>query len=633
MRSISVDKVTVVNMIPQSLSGETNQDSEPSLAVNPGDTLQIAGTAFSPNPNGGANSPIYISTDGGNTWALIEVIPGTPVRDQTIRFAWSGGNLYAGVLWGSSNDIDDINYDILSTADLSGNTLMKVLNSRTNVDQPFIQAMTVTTGADAGNDRIYVGENDYAPASAPTPEASIDYSLNAGLAAPVFNTARLDPRTNASRDLPQTRPTISGDGTVYAAYYSAAGSVANNYGVYVNSANVVVVRNDPTATNPSTFSALTDPSDNKQGKLVVTGINVPFANFPTIGWDYMGNQRMLGDLSLVVDPNNSANVYLVYGAETTAGLASSYTLHVIKSTNSGGKWTGDLTTVVGATNPSLAINSQGRVGFLYQQVVGTSPSQQWQTVIQLTTDDWSTPSTSYTLADMPIDSSTYLWDPYLGDYLYLMSVGLNFYGVFCAENIPNTADFPSGITFQRNADWNAHVLKDLNNNNVATSIDPYFFSVVEPLKIDKELKVELKEFKEIKETKVELKEFKEIKELKAELKEFKEIKEVDKIIVEGKNYKAELPEKPVVEIKTFDVKTWDVKLTDGYNPVNPGYIGDPEMLRIMAGRVDQMEESLATLRSFINENERPQLGEEALKKASDKKKGAAAARKEGRTQE
>jgi hypothetical protein len=29
------DTITVVNMIPKSSSGETNQDSEPSLAVNP----------------------------------------------------------------------------------------------------------------------------------------------------------------------------------------------------------------------------------------------------------------------------------------------------------------------------------------------------------------------------------------------------------------------------------------------------------------------------------------------------------------------------------------------------------------------------------------------------------------------
>src|SRR5207247_6582981 len=44
-------------------------------------------------------------------------------------------------------------------------------------------------------------------------------------------------------------------------------------------------------------------------------------------------------------------------------------------------------------------------------------------------------------------------------------------------NTPNTANFPSGVTYQRAADWVNNTL--LNNNGVsvvATSIDPFFFS-------------------------------------------------------------------------------------------------------------------------------------------------------------
>ena len=56
----------VVNMIPQSLSGETNQDSEPNLAVNPANARFMAASAFTPNPTGSGNAPIYVSTDGGD---------------------------------------------------------------------------------------------------------------------------------------------------------------------------------------------------------------------------------------------------------------------------------------------------------------------------------------------------------------------------------------------------------------------------------------------------------------------------------------------------------------------------------------------------------------------------------------
>ncbi len=42
--------VTVVNMIPADQGGESNQDSEPNLAVDPENPMHIAGSAFTPNP-------------------------------------------------------------------------------------------------------------------------------------------------------------------------------------------------------------------------------------------------------------------------------------------------------------------------------------------------------------------------------------------------------------------------------------------------------------------------------------------------------------------------------------------------------------------------------------------------------
>ena len=45
--------VQVVNMIPRSLSDEVEQDSEPSITVNPANPQEIVGTAFTPDPFGG----------------------------------------------------------------------------------------------------------------------------------------------------------------------------------------------------------------------------------------------------------------------------------------------------------------------------------------------------------------------------------------------------------------------------------------------------------------------------------------------------------------------------------------------------------------------------------------------------
>ena len=118
--------VHVVNMIPASLSRETKQDSEPNLAVNPEHPTDIVATAFTPAPMGGAFAPIYVSTDGGNTWELRTVVPGNDslvgTHDITIGFATSGGVLYAGILNGQTSQMQ-----ILRTSSFTSTTAMTVI--------------------------------------------------------------------------------------------------------------------------------------------------------------------------------------------------------------------------------------------------------------------------------------------------------------------------------------------------------------------------------------------------------------------------------------------------------------------------------------------------------------------------
>ena len=91
--------ITLVNMIPNSLSGETQRDSEPNVSVNPANPLEIAASAFTPDPASSGNGPIYVSTDGGNTWALNVVLPGgNKTGDTSLRFGGWSGVLYAGIL-------------------------------------------------------------------------------------------------------------------------------------------------------------------------------------------------------------------------------------------------------------------------------------------------------------------------------------------------------------------------------------------------------------------------------------------------------------------------------------------------------------------------------------------------------
>lgn len=466
-------KILVVNMIPNSLSNETIQDSEPNLAVNPANAQQIAGTAFTPDPGGTANAPIYASTDGGQTWQLNATVPGgnasTGTGDITIRFGGTSNTLYTGDLRGDS----DLTLNALRTSNFSSNTAMTVLESRAQIDQPFIQAATVTKGAASGKDRLYVGLNDIGAPGGKT--ATIDVSLDAGTATPTFTSVRLETRGTPAApnniDGPQIRPTIHSSGVIYAVFYgwrSTTGSFTAN--TLVVTTDVVVVRDDNWGQGATPFTALVDPGDNKSGLRVVTGITIPFQQ---VGTAAGGFNRRGGDLAIAVDPTDSTRVFLAYADQSAAG----YVVHIRRSTDSGKTWGNDLLTLVNATVPALAISSAGEVGLMYQQLAGAGANQRWVTHLRFSFDGllWS----DLTLCTVPANSPAKGGDPYLGDYIYLMAVGKDFYGVFCANNTPDKANFPQGVVYQRNADFTKHTL--LSNNKATTvniSIDPFFVKAI-----------------------------------------------------------------------------------------------------------------------------------------------------------
>jgi hypothetical protein len=454
--------IFVVNMIPKSLSGETNQDSEPSVAVDLANPLHIAATAFTPDPLSGPLAPIYASSDGGHSWELNLIIPGAgtnpvvgsyfPTNDVTLRFGWTSNILYAGIL--RADTFEQLN--ILRTTNYLSATPMTILESRPSDDQPYVQAATVPSGPGAGNDRFYVGSSDHALSNIP---AVADVSLNAATPSPVITRFVLEHRT-VSRDGFQCRPAIHANGTIYAGFYSLIGGPT--------SCDVVIVRDDNWASGASPFTALIDPGDSKPGLRIVTGVNNPFLGLN------IGQQRIGGDLSVAVDPRNSAKVYVCWGDLQ----GSTYTLHVRKSTDSGATWSAaDLRTISNATNPALAINSEGKLGFLYQQVAGPSSAQRWETTIEITSSDFASFGT-HLLANTPAATPASTFQPYLGDYLYMMAAGRDFYGIFCANNTPDKANFPNGVVYQRNANFATQTLLAVDDvTPVPVSIDPFFFKV------------------------------------------------------------------------------------------------------------------------------------------------------------
>jgi hypothetical protein len=462
-------QVQVVNMIPASMSDESRHNQEPYVAVNPANPLLIAATAFMPTPAGSPNGPMLVSLDGGLTWAASNIIPSSPgsfynTGDVTIRFNTAGTALYAGILGTGGGG----GLQIIRTTDMTLGTPMTLISIPRATDQPYIAARTVTGWFDPGKDRVWVGNNEGAanPAS-----ATVDLGLDAGIASPTFSQIRIDVGTPVGRDNYQVRTVAHPDGHIYAAFYRRRGSIAGGY-----NADVVVVREDDWGKTMPPFRNLVDTTTMVAGQNVVasTQVSDTSGSDATLGNDWWG-----GDLFLTVDPNNSARVYISYSDSVTG---SPRTIHLRRSNDSGQTWGPDLLTVQSAKNAAIAVNSQGRIAYLYQSLTGTSPNKRWQTHLRRSAD--GTSWDDVILADHPAEGAG---GPsgmrVIGDYENMIAVGKNFYGVFSAYNDLATASFPAGVNWLRNKTapgvTPARFLGVDGTTTVAPSVDPFFFRTTE----------------------------------------------------------------------------------------------------------------------------------------------------------
>lgn len=453
--------LTVVNMIPNSLSGETNRDSEANVSASGADANLICATAFTPDPALSGTGPVFVSTDGGLTWALNVILPGgNSTSDVTLRFAGASNTVYAGTLRSGTTTMD-----VLRKTDVTAAGAMTTLLSRAGEDQPYVAAIRTLSGGPQ-LDKVFIAHNDTGAAGSNSASSETSQDAETAAAPAGFVEQFLDAGAPVSQDGPSVRTAVHPIGRVYAGFfrYTSLGP-----GPSTRNRDVVVVRDDNWASGAAPFTAITDPVTGLAGVNVATSSSADF-NF------LLGTQRTGSQMAIAVDPRDWQIVWLAWcdGIPT-----SSYTVHLRRSIDGGQTWSADLATAVPATCPGVAVNVHGKVAFTYQQLVNPGTGNRWQTHLVMSADAFATPATDLIIADVPDTNGTYVGTNPIGDYMGLVARGKNFYGAFAANNTPDNANFPNGVVYQRNADFATHEILDLANNPIGDSIDPFFFKWID----------------------------------------------------------------------------------------------------------------------------------------------------------
>ena len=441
----------LVNVIPAMLSGETRQDSECSVTVNPANPDQIALAAFTVDPASSGSAPIFVSTDGGAIWTLNVCVPGgNRTNDISVRFGGTTGILYAAIL-----RQDNGNFNLLRSSTFPPVGPMTILVDRDGPDQPWTEAGWHAEPDGTTVDRVFVTAKDSG--------AVVQFSVDAATGEPPAGFADAVPiEARAGSTSPSVRTSVHRRGVIY--------------GVFVGTrdagADIVVVRDDDWGAGG--WTDLVD-EDGIAGKRVVSGAPVPRA-----GTTKLGSVRVSSRLSIAADPLDWQRVYVAW-CDGAATPESPFRLHLRRSDDAGVTWTEDLRSIDAVTNPALAVNMRGSAALMYQRLTRRAGADRWETHLEISDDRFETVRTDMTVADVPDLGGTF--QPIIGDYANLIAVGKEFHGAFCGFNVPDPAHFPNGVVYLRNVDWpTRRLLHPDGVSEVGASVDPFYvrYSDVEP---------------------------------------------------------------------------------------------------------------------------------------------------------
>jgi uncharacterized repeat protein (TIGR01451 family) len=460
------ERMGLVNIIPNNLSGETDDSSEPSLGLGLGTRF---GRVFvhvfgSGNPN--YLNPYFASVSPNLTWTNFETIADV---DATVEWSGGGTAYSAYIAWPSTDILLAQSSDPIagvSFSTIGGGALHRT--GSLQLDQPWVKVCRPNGNLNVP-DRIYVGFNDRANGVL----ASVNYSLDGGTTwnAPPGQASKapvIIENGTTIGDFPSVRIEVSEDGTIVYALFQRATSA--NGGDF--NGDVVLVRDDRGGLNG--FSDL----NSSNGVVVAQGIVLPQQTA-------LGAQRLSSDCSVAINLNSPGEVYVAY----TEVLNASPVLRLQRSSDFGASFQ-LVRSITNASIPALAVAQDGTVGMLYAAKEGMT----FEIRFLKADTGFFNQATDQLLTSFPDGDPARVGKVYVGDYFQLKSIGDNFYGVFSASGQPEPTHFPHGAYYQRNVSINGVItnnfwlggqlgttaLADTNGHQVAYSIDPFFFYDIAP---------------------------------------------------------------------------------------------------------------------------------------------------------
>jgi len=426
----------VANTDPNFKNTDTIGGSEPSVALNPANLMQIVVTGFSGNWAGGGNAPLWFSTNGGMTWTKFASITPPPDRvvspqcpcDQTVDYGRDG------VVFGTFLNVNPVSKhlnvfsgdstDPTTPAGWQWKVLPNTKDARTNRAHPFFADQPwLLVNRDpiiAAQDDVYVGYDNFNPLG-----LTSQIAVSKGLEPPFFATDK-----SAGAYVPlATNPGLRlasdpRNGTMYALYERSTGSGGFKTVAYMLNRSI-----DGGKTWGLNGSA--------------SGIAVETANsFQAPGFKFGTVNALLGGIDHVAVDPTTGDVYVVYGKHRPGPGSNQIFIRRLVANGGGGLTVMPatvVTTAVSAALPSVAVTSDGTVGVLYDTFDGFDVNGFPTFSAHLATSA----NKGTTFADQvlesfssPAKSSADPRQRVLGDYQQLKATGRLFYGVFAGNRVP-----------------------------------------------------------------------------------------------------------------------------------------------------------------------------------------------------